>query len=167
MTRASAPASAIWRPDVTVATVVEREGSFLLVEEHIRGALVVNQPAGHLEPDESLLQAAVRETLEETAWEVELTGLIAVYQWVNPFDGEQVLRFTFAALPLHHRVGQRLDRGIERALWLTPEELRAGKHVTRSPLVWRSIEDHARRRPLPLDALSRLDPAAQPAGVHA
>ena len=167
MAHDSDPAATIWRPDVTVATVVEREGRFLLVEERIRGALVVNQPAGHLEPDESLLQAAVRETLEETAWEVELTGLVAVYQWKNPNDGTQVLRFTFAALPLRHLTGQRLDRGIERALWLSADELRAGRHVPRSPLVWRSIEDHAKKRLLPLDALRSIDPAALPARVSA
>lgn len=150
-------AAAIWRPDVTVATVAERDGSFLFVEERIRGALVVNQPAGHLEPNESLLHAAMRETLEETAWDVELTGLVAVYQWTSPHDGQQVLRFTFAAVPLRERAGQRLDRGIERALWLTPAELRDGAYPPRSPLVWRSIEDYSRRRPLPLDALLSLE----------
>ena len=167
MTHESAPANTTWRPDVTVATVVQRNGRHLLVEERIRGELVVNQPAGHLEPEESLLQAAVRETLEETAWEVELTGLVAVYQWLNPLDGGQVLRFTFAARPVRQRVGQSLDRGIERALWLSPEELKAGNHVPRSPLVWRSIEDNARRRPLPLDALACLYPVTPIAPVPA
>jgi len=162
----TAPAE-VWRPDVTVATVVERNGSYLFVEERVRGALVVNQPAGHLEPDESLVQAAVRETLEETAWEVELTGLVAVYQWMNPADQGQVLRFTFAAVPLRQRPGQALDQGIVRALWLTPEELRAGNFPPRSPLVWKSIEDHAQRRPLPLDALCSVEPAASPNGVPA
>jgi 8-oxo-dGTP pyrophosphatase MutT (NUDIX family) len=92
----------VWRPDVTVATIIPRDGRFLVVEERIRGELVVNQPAGHLEPLESLADAARRETLEETGWTVELTDLIGVYQWTRPEDGWQVLRVTFAGLPVAH-----------------------------------------------------------------
>src|SRR5512135_1342045 len=90
----------IWRPDVTVACIVPRNGKFLLVEEDVRGERVLNQPAGHLEPDESLPAAAVRETREETGWDVSLTHLVGIYQWANA-DGA-FLRFTFAAVPLRH-----------------------------------------------------------------
>src|SRR4051812_5303468 len=92
----------VWRPDVTVATIVPRDGRFLMVEERIRGELVVNQPAGHLEPNESFVEGARRETLEETGWTVEVTELIGIYQWTRPGDGWQVLRVTFAAHPLSH-----------------------------------------------------------------
>ncbi len=88
---------ALWRPDVTVATIVPRAGKFLLVEEIVRDELVLNQPAGHLEPDESLHAAALRETLEETGWTVELTDLIGVYQWSSADAARQFLRFAFAA----------------------------------------------------------------------
>ena len=111
-------ANDVWRPDVTVAVVVERDGRFLLVEERVRGALVVNQPAGHLEPGESLQDAAVREALEETGWRVALTRLVAVYLWPSPDDGLSYLRFTFAADAIAPVDGAQLDTGIERVLWL-------------------------------------------------
>ena len=89
-----------WQLDVTVATVVVRDGRFLIVEETANGRLVLNQPAGHLEPDESVLAAAVRETLEETAWEVKLTAFIGAYQWKAPETGRHYLRMAFAADPV-------------------------------------------------------------------
>jgi 8-oxo-dGTP pyrophosphatase MutT (NUDIX family) len=143
-----------WQPDVTVATVVVRDGRLLVVEEHVRGELVINQPAGHLEPDESLLAAACRETLEETGWEVELTAFIGAYQWTSPADGRQFLRMAFAAEPRLHHPDRALDDGIVRALWLDPGELQAcaGRH--RSPLVWRVVEDYLAGRRFPLQALS-------------
>ena len=111
-----------WHPDVTVATVVVRDGRFLQVEESIGGRLLLNQPAGHLEPEESLLQAAVRETLEETGWDVRLTQFIGTYQWVAP-TGQCFLRFAFVADALAHHPERSLDTGVVRALWMTPEEL--------------------------------------------
>lgn len=144
----------VWRPDVTVATIVPRDGRFLVVEERIRGELVVNQPAGHLEPDESLAHAARRETLEETGWTVELTDLVGVYQWTRPEDGWQILRVTFAARPVSHDPGRVLDSGIERALWLTRGEIAAAR--ARSPLVLRNIDDWLGGRRLPLDAIQML-----------
>jgi ADP-ribose pyrophosphatase YjhB (NUDIX family) len=151
------PDARVFRPDITVATVAERDGRFLFVEERVRGALVLNQPAGHLEPDESVLDAAVRETLEESAWEVELTGLVAIYQWVEPVEQRPLIRFTFAARPLRERAGAALDTGIERALWLTEAEARSARFAPRSPFVLRSLDDYRARRPLPLDTLSALD----------
>ncbi len=138
---------------MTVACVVEREGRFLLVEELIHGDRLVNQPAGHLEPGESLVDAAVRETLEETGWHVRPTGLIGVYQWVSPDSREQYLRIAFAASAEAHDPSLSLDAGILRAIWLRAEEIDGVHHRPRSPMVLRNIEDSLRRPALPLDAL--------------
>jgi len=140
-----------WTPHVTVATVVVRDGRLLLVEEAIDGRQVLNQPAGHLEPDESLAAAAVRETLEETGWTVRLSAFIATYQWTAP-DGTPFLRFAYAAEALSHDPGRPLDTGILRALWLTPAELKADPARLRSPLVWQVVADYlaGQRHPLSL-----------------
>ena len=148
-----------WRPDVTVACVIERDGRFLVVEERVLDRLVVNQPAGHLDPDESLVEAAERETLEETAWRVRVNGLVAVYQWRNPDDGAAVVRFTFAAEALAHESERALDHGIVRALWLTQAEIESGRHALRTPMVARSIVDYRRRAPVALDLLRDVHPA--------
>lgn len=142
----------IWRPHVTVATVVPRDGRFLLVEEDVRGRTVLNQPAGHLEPDESLHDAAVRETLEETGWDVALTCLLGVQQWRSP-AGSQFVRFTFGADALHHHADRPLDTGIVQALWLTHAEIQAAAAKLRSPLVLASIDDWLAGRRLPLDSV--------------
>lgn len=138
-----------WTPHVTVATVVVRDGRLLLVEEAIDGRQVLNQPAGHLEPDESLAAAAVRETLEETGWAVRLSAFIGTYQWTAP-DGTPFLRFAYAAEPVSHDPGRPLDDGILRALWLTPAELKADPGRLRSPLVWQVVADYlaGQRHPL-------------------
>lgn len=140
-----------WHPDVTVASVVAREGRLLLVEERIEGRRVLNQPAGHLDPGESLVEAAVRETLEETSWHVRVESFVGAYQWHAP-DGRQFLRFAFGARALEHDPARPLDTGIERALWLTPAELRARSGEHRSPLVWQVAADWlgGRRHPLSL-----------------
>jgi 8-oxo-dGTP pyrophosphatase MutT (NUDIX family) len=143
-----------WQPDVTVATVVVRDGRLLMVEEQVRGERVINQPAGHLEPDETLLEAACRETLEETGWDVTLTAFIGAYQWKAPADGRHFLRMAFAAEPLRHHPDQPLDDGILQALWLTPAELAAESARHRSPLVWRVVEDFLSGRRFPLQALN-------------
>ncbi|HBK44836.1 MAG TPA: NUDIX hydrolase [Xanthomonadaceae bacterium] len=140
-----------WHPDVTVATVVVRDGRLLQVEEAIGGRLVINQPAGHLEPDESLLEAALRETFEETGWKVRLTHYVGSYQWTAG-SGRCYLRFAFAAEALQHDPDARLDEGIVRALWMTPEELRGAGERLRSPLVWQVAADYlaGQRHPLSL-----------------
>ncbi len=142
-----------WQPDVTVATVVVRDGRLLVVEETVAGEQVINQPAGHLEPDETLPEAARRETLEETGWEVALTAFIGAYQWTSPRDGRHFLRMAFAAEPVRHHPDRPLDEGIVRPLWLSPAELAAEAARHRSPLVWRVVEDYLAGRRLPLDAL--------------
>jgi 8-oxo-dGTP pyrophosphatase MutT (NUDIX family) len=138
-----------WAPHVTVATVVVRDGRLLLVEEAIDGRQVLNQPAGHLEPDETLAEAACRETLEETGWTVRLSAFIGTYQWTAP-DGTPFLRFAYAAEPLSHDPNRPLDDGILRALWLTPAELKADPARLRSPLVWEVVADYlaGQRHPL-------------------
>ncbi|MGH8037347.1 MAG: NUDIX hydrolase [Stenotrophomonas sp.] len=140
-----------WAPHVTVATVVVRDGQLLLVEESIDGRAVLNQPAGHREPGESLAAAAVRETLEETGWTVALTAFIGTYQWTAP-DGTPFLRFAYAAEPVSHDPARALDAGILRALWLAPEALQADAARLRSPLVWAVVADYlaGQRHPLSL-----------------
>ncbi len=146
----------IWCPHVTVATVVPRDGRFLLVEETVRGQLVLNQPAGHLDPDETLQDAAVRETLEETGWDVSLTGLLGVQQWTSISSGDQFIRFTFAAQPLVHHTERELDVGIVRALWLSRDEIVASTERLRSPMVLASVDDFLGGARLPLDAIRWL-----------
>jgi ADP-ribose pyrophosphatase YjhB (NUDIX family) len=145
----------VWRPHVTVATVVPRGGRFLLVEEDVRGRLVFNQPAGHLDPGETLHAAAVRETLEETGWHVELTCLLGVQQWRSP-SGRQFVRFTFAADALRHDPTRPLDTGIVRALWLGRDEIAAAGDRLRSPMVLAGVDDWLGGRRLPLDAIRWL-----------
>ena len=145
-----------WQPDVTVATIVARDGKLLMVEERVSGQLVLNQPAGHLEPDESLAEAALRETREETGWDVRLTDFVGAYQWkapsLNGNPGRHYLRFAFAAEPVLHDPARRLDEGIVQALWMSPSELFAARERHRSPLVAKAVEDFlaGRRHPLEL-----------------
>jgi 8-oxo-dGTP pyrophosphatase MutT (NUDIX family) len=145
-----------WQPDVTVATVVVANGRLLCVEEKVGGKLVINQPAGHLEPDESLLEAALRETREETGWDVRLTAFLGAYQWKAPETGRHYLRFAFAAEPDRHDPARRLDEGIVQALWLTPDELLAARERHRSPLVWQVVADHLAGHRTPLAVLQHL-----------
>ncbi len=150
-----------WQPDITVATVVVDGGRLLCVEERVNGGLVINQPAGHLEPDESLVAAAQRETLEETAWQVRLTAFVGAYQWQAPSGsdgspGRHYLRFAFAAEPVSHDPTRNLDEGIVRALWMTPSDLEAARARHRSPLVWQAVSDYLGGRRHPLSMLQQL-----------
>ncbi len=144
-----------WAPHVTVATVVARAGQLLLVEEEKGGRRVLNQPAGHLEPGETLAQAAVRETREETGWDVRLTGFIGTYQWTAA-DGTPFLRFAFIAEALVHHPEQVLDDGIVQALWLDPATLQAQSGRLRSPLVWQVVADWLAGQRYPLSLLKQL-----------
>ena len=147
----------VWHPDVTVATIVARGDSFQKVEERIRGEQVRNQPAGHLEPNESLADAARRETFEETGWIVELEYLVGIYQWASA-SGEHFLRFAFAARALEHDPLRVLDTGIVRAVWLTRDEIATGNARPRSPMVLKGIDDWMSGRRWPLNALQTLAP---------
>lgn len=134
--------SGIHTAHVTVATIVARDGALLFIEEESfqGGALVLNQPAGHLDPGESLIEAAVRETLEESAWTVRPTHLVGIYQWRAP-DGNEFLRVGFAAEPVMHHPERKLDIGIHRALWLTPSQMQEQQARLRSPLVEALVDD--------------------------
>jgi len=142
---------------VTVAALIEREGRYLLVEEHTPEGLRLNNPAGHLEPSESPLQGCRREALEETAYAFEPTGLVGIYlsRFQRPGTGEDItyLRFAFCGSLGEHLAGRVLDQGIVRTLWLTPDEIRASQARHRSPLVLRCMEDHLRGQRYPLDLI--------------
>lgn len=143
-----------WTAHVTVATVVQREDRFLLVEEHSEGFshTVFNQPAGHVEAGETLIQAAMRETLEETAWRVEVTDLLGIYSYTPPmFSDRTYYRFCFLANALED-TQQALDDGIVQAHWMTLDELQLSARA-RSPLVIRAIEDALAGKKYPVDLI--------------
>ena len=142
-----------WAPHVTVATIIERDNRFLMVYEEADGKNVYNQPAGHLDPNETLKEAAIRETLEETGWTVELTGVVGVNLYTAPSNGITYFRTTFIAQPLSHDVTLALDTGIIEAVWLTYEELLARKDQMRSPMTLRIIEEYRAGRRFPLDVV--------------
>lgn len=149
-----------WSPSVTVAAVIEQGGRYLLVEEHTPEGLRLNQPAGHLDPGESLLQAVVRETLEETARDFVPQALLGVYQarFQRPGQDVSYLRFAFCGTVGEAIAGRALDVPIVRTLWLSADELRAQAARHRSPLVMRCVDDHRAGRRYALDAL-QADPS--------
>ncbi len=146
----------IWTPHVVVAALVERDGKFLLVEEHTAEGLRLNQPAGHWEPGETLLDAVRRETLEETAHHVEPTALLGCYSTYYPKRDITFLRFAYRCEVTAFDEALTLDDGIVRALWLTPDELAASAIPHRSPLVMRCVHDALSGRRFPLDFVSHL-----------
>ena len=147
-----------WKPSVTVAAIVEQGGKFLLVEEHTPEGLQLNNPAGHLDPGESLIDACVRETLEETTHAFRATGLVGVYMARvqrparddNSAEDITYLRFAFCGELGDALVGRQLDTGIVRTLWLTPDEIRASASRHRSPLLLRCVEDYLAGQRYPL-----------------
>lgn len=143
----------IWKPNVTVAAVIERDGKFLLVEEETDAGLAFNQPAGHLEENESLLAAVAREVLEETAYHFKPTHLVGIYNWRHPGKDVTYLRFAFAGELRGHEPDRALDDGIVAARWLTQGEMRACRDRHRSPLIERCIDDYLAGRRYPLDLL--------------
>lgn len=145
------------RPRVTVAAIVQRNGRFLFVEERdTQGSLVINQPAGHLEVGESLIEAVIREAIEETAWQVEPKSLVGIYVWGKADRSVTYLRIAVAAEAVHEVQGQTLDEGIERVLWLTREELVARESKHRSPLVLKCIDDYLAGERHSLDILKAV-----------
>jgi len=147
----------IWKPNVTVAALMERYGRFLLVEEETDDGVRFNQPAGHLDEGESLVEACSREALEETAHAFTPTELVGVYQWPRPKMANEgditYLRFAFAGKVGAHETARQLDTGILRAVWLTPAEIEASTARHRSPLVWQCVRDYLAGRRFPLDVI--------------
>jgi ADP-ribose pyrophosphatase YjhB (NUDIX family) len=146
----------IWKPHATVAAVIERDDHFLLVEEECGGQLVFNQPAGHLEPDESLINASIRETREETAWLFHPQHVTGIYQWKQTDKDRTFLRVAFCGPCDDHLADQPLDKGIIRAVWMTRDELLENSDKLRSPMVIRCIDDYLAGHRYPLDLLIDL-----------
>lgn len=149
-----------WAPHVTVAAIIHREGKFLLVEENVldkdstSSKKVINQPAGHLENNESLLDAVIRETLEETRCEFKPLFISGIYRWIHD-NGETYLRICFAGDAIKEHKELKLDTGIERAIWLTEKEVK--EHASlRSPLVLKSIEDFLAGHKYPLSLIQDI-----------
>ncbi len=155
-----------WKPSVTVAAIIEREGKFLLVEEHTQDGLRLNNPAGHLDPGESPIQACARETLEETAFHFTPGALVGIYmsRFEKSVPGQDqvlditYLRFAFCGSLGDEVPGQALDEGIVRTLWLSPDEIRACVDLHRSPLLLTCMEDYLAGKRYPL-ALVTTDPS--------
>ncbi len=143
----------VWKPNVTVAAVVQRDGKFLLVEEETDAGLAFNQPAGHLEEGEALVDAVVREALEETAYHFKATHLVGIYNWKHPTKNLTYLRFAFAGELRGWEADRTLDDGIVAARWLTLDEVKATQDRHRSPLILRCIEDLLAGKRYPLDLL--------------
>jgi 8-oxo-dGTP pyrophosphatase MutT (NUDIX family) len=146
----------VWKPDVTVAAVAERDGRFLFVEERASGRVVLNQPAGHLEDGETLLDAVARETLEETAWNFLPQAVVGVYVWRPAHSSRTFLRVAFCGELLSHDPERTLDRGIVRTRWLGRDELVAPRVRLRSPLVVQCVEDYLAGVRHPLSLITHL-----------
>ena len=140
-------------PHITVATIVERAGKFLMVKENSAGRLVYNQPAGHVEVNESLFDAAIRETLEETAWRVNLEQLLGIYQYTSPDNGITYIRHCFIARAIGPRTERDLDEDITEAVWVSFEELQQRESEMRSPLVLEVIRDYLKGVSYPLSLI--------------
>jgi len=161
-----------WKPSVTVAGIIEHNGRFLLVEEHTPKGLMFNNPAGHLDPGESPLQACVREVLEETAYAFTPTALVGIYlsrfsKPPTPQDPEEditYLRFAFTGVLGAHDATRPLDEGIVRTLWMSLDEMKASQARHRSRLLIRCAEDHAKGIRLPLGMIYTDDSVYMPSG---
>lgn len=149
----------IWKPNVTVASVVEQDSKFLLVEERPNDSsgIVLNQPAGHLDPGESIIAAAIRETLEETAYTFSPQALIGIYQWHVRSIDTTYLRFAFSGKVTDHDPNRILDDGIIRAVWLSLEEIQHSISRHRSPLVMQCVQDYLAGKQCPLELLTTYE----------
>ncbi len=145
-----------WMPHATVAAIVEENGKFLMVEESTDRGNRFNQPAGHLEDNESLIEAVIRETLEETAYAFEATSLLGVYHWKHEHNDTTYLRFAYIGNVSNHQPQLSLDDGIIRAVWMTANEMRHNAHLMRSPQVLTCIEDYLSGQCFPLSVVTHL-----------
>ena len=141
-----------WTPHATVATIVEEDGKFLFVEERSNNQDVINQPAGHIEQGETITEAAIRETLEETCWQVKLKHLIGIYIFTAPANGITYHRYCFAAEAIKELANNKLDDGIIAAKWFSWDEIQQLNNL-RSPLVKRCLQDHIKGKQYPLDLI--------------
>ena len=144
----------MWKPSVTVAGVIERDGRFLFVEEEADGRVVINQPAGRLDPNESLLHAVAREVLEETRYRITPTFLVGIYLWPHETKDITYLRFAFAGEITGEDKKRELDTGILHPVWLTPEELAREEDRHRNKLVSRCVTDFQVGKRYPLELLT-------------
>ena len=160
MTQTNGAAENVWCPRVTVACVIAQGDRYLIVEEDIFGEVAYNQPAGHLDPGESLQAAAVREALEETGHTVVLDAFLGVWQWMSQEHGEQVIRFAFSGHSVAHDASRQLDTGIRRAIWLRRDEIEALGARLRSPLILKTIDAWLDGRRFPLGTVASLLPGA-------
>ncbi len=150
----------VWKPHVTVAAVIEKDGRFLMVEETTETGSAFNQPAGHLEPGEDLICAVQREVQEETAWKFEPTALVAIQLWRRSADFPSFVRFCFVGSVHNHNPNQKLDSDIITTHWLTHDEILIKSPHLRSPLVLICINEYLKGQRYPLSILqSFLDPA--------
>lgn len=145
-----------WKPHATVAAVIEQDGRYLMVEEKSDGLIVFNQPAGHLDPDESLIDAVIRETREETAWCFHPEAVTGIYRWKQPDTERTFLRVTFCGHVDDLHTEQALDDGIIRAVWMSREQLIEKQQQLRSPLVLRCIDDYLANYRYPLELLTDI-----------
>ena len=145
-----------WMPHATVAAIVEDQGKFLLVEEETDRGNRYNQLAGHLEDNESLLAAVVRETMEETAYTFHPEALLGIYHWKHEHNDSTYLRFAYIGRVSHHQPTQALDEGIVRSVWMTVEEMREQAMLMRSPQVLKCVEDYLAGKRYPLEAITHL-----------
>ncbi len=148
----------VWKPNVTVAAVIEQEGRFLMVEEKAPGVkrTVFNQPAGHLDEGESIINATIRETMEETAHSLIPTAIVGIYRWIEPKSATTFLRICFTGEITAHDLTAPLDDGIIAAHWLTLNEIHQLGPRLRSPLVRHCIDDYLAGRRYPLALLADI-----------
>lgn len=143
-----------WHPHATVAAIVEKEGKFLLVEEHSSGQIVLNQPAGHIEEDETFITAVCRETLEETAWHIDPKYLVGLYIYKSALNNTTYHRACFYAEAIRHESARQLDEGIIQAIWMSRDEIAAQQEKLRSPMVLRCIDDYLAGKQYPLNLIT-------------
>ncbi len=150
-----------WKPNVTVAAIVMQDDRFLLVEEKIDDHIVFNQPAGHLEQNESLIQAVKREVLEETALEFVLESMVGIYLYPGKFGDSTYLGICFSGHCTKQHIGRSLDEDILRTVWLTRDEIKTHEEKTRSPMVIRCIDDFISGKSYPLELINHYLPDSQ------
>jgi len=145
-----------WKPNATVAAIVEKDGKFLLVEEACERGNRFNQPAGHLEDGETITAAVIRETLEETAYDFIPDSLLGIYHWKHDHNDTTYLRFAFIGHVTTHYPSQALDSGIIRTVWMSIDDIREKQHLMRSPQVLTCFEDYLAGKQYPLETITHL-----------